>query len=1044
MAQNDRAFRVKTGIELETLGSNTAPVYSFSGDPNTGIYSSAADNLDVTAGGTQIINATGTVVTFKGTAVVNTIKLTEDSTTGGYLLSLLNNSGLTTDRTLTFNVNNANRTISLSADLTVSNTATVSGTNTGDQNVFTTIAVGTDVGYTWASSNVVSDANSDTLTLVPEVGVNINTDAALDAIKIGVRTGSTSQTGILQLTDSISNTSTTTAATPNSVKTAYDAAVLKSGSVSTGKQSFVAPAVGNASILLPNGAADPSSPVSGDMWVNAGVMKYYNGSATKTIPFSDGTIQVATTITTSSDSSDTTCYPIFVNTASASNQGAKYNSNLAFDALNNVLSVAGGNLLSAGGALGTTAGNSLTPLKVEATSSNADKLHVVIERQNDGSTSTTARWKIKRTVDTTDAGFITLGNTNVITFGKNATTYATFYDGGRLLINTGTDDAVNFLQVAGGISAAIGSNTAPGYTFAGDLNTGIYSSGGDNLSITTGGTQRVSVASTGDVSITSTTASSSTSTGALIVGGGIGVAGTSYIGGVINATNATASSSTSTGALVVTGGVGVGGAAYIGGALRNTSNTGSTSSSTGATVVTGGVGVGENLYVGGIINSTGIVTAAATTTSTSTATGSLVTAGGLGVAENLYVGGVVRHTSSTASSNSTTGALVVTGGVGIGGAINTTGVITTTNATASSSTSTGAVIVTGGVGIGGALYVGSGLDVTGAISASTTITATGDLNVNGGDIITSTTGTFNLVNTNATTLNIGGAATIIGIGASTAVTTFNGTGAIKLPVGTTGERPTAATGLMRWNTTTSGVEIYNGSEWTPAGGSATTIATTAPTSPTPKSGDMWWDNENGELFIYYNDGDTSQWVSLFGSDSEALSSIGDVSLVGTTTISGNIIANGDTITPTELSYLDGVTSDIQTQLDGKLPKAGGTMTGDIDFDNNDLIGLKTACFDAVYIISSPGATPTIDWNNGLRQKTTLSASVTSITFTAPPGPSNLVIVVTPNTYSMAGFPSSVDWGDQGAPTMADGQRFVLMFYYDGTTYFGSYLKGFAE
>lgn len=39
-----------------------------------------------------------------------------------------------------------------------------------------------------------------------------------------VRTGSTAQTGILQLTDSTSSTSTTTAATPNAVKTAYDLA----------------------------------------------------------------------------------------------------------------------------------------------------------------------------------------------------------------------------------------------------------------------------------------------------------------------------------------------------------------------------------------------------------------------------------------------------------------------------------------------------------------------------------------------------------------------------------------------------------------------------------------------------------------------------------------------------------------------------------------------------------------------------------------------------------------------------------------------------
>jgi len=39
-------------------------------------------------------------------------------------------------------------------------------------------------------------------------------------------------------------------------------------------------------------------------------------------------------------------------------------------------------------------------------------------------------------------------------------------------------------------------------------------------------------------------------------------------------------------------------------------------------------------------------------------------------------------------------------------------------------------------------------------------------------------------------------------------------------------------------------------------------------------------------------------------------------------------------TETELNYVDGVTSSIQTQLDAALPKAGGTMTGDLGFNDN--------------------------------------------------------------------------------------------------------------
>jgi hypothetical protein len=39
------------------------------------------------------------------------------------------------------------------------------------------------------------------------------------------------------------------------------------------------------------------------------------------------------------------------------------------------------------------------------------------------------------------------------------------------------------------------------------------------------------------------------------------------------------------------------------------------------------------------------------------------------------------------------------------------------------------------------------------------------------------------------------------------------TGGLYLPVGTTAQRPTPATGQMRFNTTTGSVEVYNGTSW---------------------------------------------------------------------------------------------------------------------------------------------------------------------------------------------------------------------------------------
>ena len=42
---------------------------------------------------------------------------------------------------------------------------------------------------------------------------------------------------------------------------------------------------------------------------------------------------------------------------------------------------------------------------------------------------------------------------------------------------------------------------------------------------------------------------------------------------------------------------------------------------------------------------------------------------------------------------------------------------------------------------------------------------------------------------------------------------YSSTGGLFLPKGTTAQRPTGVTGMMRFNTTTSAVEVYNGTGW---------------------------------------------------------------------------------------------------------------------------------------------------------------------------------------------------------------------------------------
>jgi hypothetical protein len=76
----------------------------------------------------------------------------------------------------------------------------------------------------------------------------------------------------------------------------------------------------------------------------------------------------------------------------------------------------------------------------------------------------------------------------------------------------------------------------------------------------------------GDISVTSGTNSSSTTSGALQVRGGLGITGNAFIGGTTTITNTTASVNSSSGALVVSGGVGIGQTLFIGGNLYQNSN----------------------------------------------------------------------------------------------------------------------------------------------------------------------------------------------------------------------------------------------------------------------------------------------------------------------------------------------------------------------------------------------------------------------------------------------------------------------------------------
>jgi len=234
------------------------------------------------------------------------------------------------------------------------------------------------------------------------------------------------------------------------------------------------------------------------------------------------------------------------------------------------------------------------------------------------------------------------------------------------------------------------------------------------------------------------TATTSKTTGALIVGGGLGVAGNIHAthanledveADSVNITDTTASSSKTTGALRVAGGLGVAGNIHATHAnledveadsVNITDTTATTSKTTGALRVAGGLGVAGNIHAthanledveADSVNITD------TTASSSKTTGALKVAGGLGVAGDIYGANVdadsVNITDTTATTSKTTGALKVAGGLGVAGDIHATHAnledveadsVNITDTTASSSKTTGALKVAGGLGVAGDIH----------------------------------------------------------------------------------------------------------------------------------------------------------------------------------------------------------------------------------------------------------------------------------------------------------------------------------------------------
>ena len=254
--------------------------------------------------------------------------------------------------------------------------------------------------------------------------------------------------------------------------------------------------------------------------------------------------------------------------------------------------------------------------------------------------------------------------------------------------------------------------------------------------------------------------------------------------------NSTDSSSISTGALIVSGGVGITKNANIGGDLGVTGATvlSNTLGVTGVTTLSSTLGVAGNTSLSSNLSVGGILSLNNTTDATSsTAGGSLTLLGGAGIAKKLFVGTdlAVGGNSTLTGTLGVTGATTLSSTLGVTGAtslistLSVNGAISFADTTdATSNTAGGCLTVSGGTAIAKKLFVGGNTALTGTLGVTEATTLSSTLGVTGDTTLSSTLGVTGVVSlnntTDATSSTVGGSLTVAG-GAGIAKKLFVGT-----------------------------------------------------------------------------------------------------------------------------------------------------------------------------------------------------------------------------------------------------------------------------
>jgi len=155
------------------------------------------------------------------------------------------------------------------------------------------------------------------------------------------------------------------------------------------------------------------------------------------------------------------------------------------------------------------------------------------------------------------------------------------------------------------------------------------------------------------------------------------------------------------------------------------------------------------------------------------------------------------------------------------------GTVTVPELTSESSTYTGIVTAQSGINVsGGGIVVDAGISTFSGGISGTTATFTGNVSIGGTLTYEDVTNVDSVglvtarqgirLGTDADGVSLTGNNTGVGINSTSPKTTVDistETGAVALPQGTTAERPSGSAPYIRYNTTNSALEFYDGTSW---------------------------------------------------------------------------------------------------------------------------------------------------------------------------------------------------------------------------------------